>query len=826
MPEQNRDLVLPLGTYAHILDKSKGNISVTVGPYRATVSETDVPVKWNGKTHDRLANIDLSIQPFITAEEGDYVVLQNPSADGNPSKEGTSTVATTLAVGRKVSIPGPVSFPLWPGQSAEVIEGHLLRTNQYLVVRVYNDAQAKASWGKAIMKRQTGGEATVAEQPPPSLVTGQLLVIKGTDVAFYIPPTGVEVVRDENGSYVREAVTLERLEYSILLDENGNKRYLPGPMVVFPNPTETFMIQNSERKFRALELSEISGIHIKVIADYTEGENDKKKEYKVGDELFITGKETSIYYPRPEHAIIKYDGRELHHAIAIPEGDARYVLQRIGPNSGTVRIVRGLTMFLPDPRYEVIVKRVLTQKEVEYLYPGNTVALQHNQVLAQQIEASGTDFLMAANAPTAYMSMGAGPASARMARVAIDSIDRKNTYTPPRSITLNNKYDGVVNIQLWTGYALLIVSSTGKRRVVVGPTHIQLEYDEFPQVFQLSTGKPKTTDKLYTTVYLKVKNNQVSDIIDVTTRDMVEVKLKVSYRVDFRGENPEDWFAVDNYVKFLCDHVRSMMKNKAKEVGIADFHNNAINIIRDTVLGKSDGSKRPGLVFEENKMVAYDVEVLDVAIANPRIADMLEDAQHKAVADAIDMGNRERGLEVIKKQEKIAQETARAKDTTDLEVHQLKLGTLARKAKEDTQAIVYQFDLQMQRVSNQIKETETKLEADKKAQVGLDEVAKAELNRKIAASEADLKELKAKVDIEVNAIVERMKAMSSEMVTALTTFGQQDLAKEILQALAPVALAQNTSGVEYAQKLFQGTPFGSVFDTLAQKGIPATTPKK
>jgi GAF domain-containing protein len=52
---------------------------------------------------------------------------------------------------------------------------------------------------------------------------GQLLVIKGTDVSFYIPPTGVEVVPDENQNLVRGAVTLARLEFCLLLDESGRK---------------------------------------------------------------------------------------------------------------------------------------------------------------------------------------------------------------------------------------------------------------------------------------------------------------------------------------------------------------------------------------------------------------------------------------------------------------------------------------------------------------------------------------------------------------------------------------------------------------------------
>lgn len=36
------------------------------------------------------------------------------------------------------------------------------------------------------------------------------------------------------------------------------------------------------------------GLYIKVIAPYDEG----GKNYKVGDELFITGKDQMIYFPR------------------------------------------------------------------------------------------------------------------------------------------------------------------------------------------------------------------------------------------------------------------------------------------------------------------------------------------------------------------------------------------------------------------------------------------------------------------------------------------------------------------------------------------------
>lgn len=264
--------------------------------------------------------------------------------DNKQPKSGTTNSLVDLNIGRKVNISGPISFALWPGQMAKVIKAHHLRSNQYLLVRVYDEQEAQKNWAKTVIKTKEGAdESMLLNNQVNDLSVGKLLIIKGTSVSFYIPPTGVEVVRTEAGEYLREAVTLERIEYCILLDENGNKRYVKGPDVVFPEPTEEFVVQDGAVKFKAVELNEISGIYIKVIAPYEEN----GKSYKEGDELFITGKEQMIYYPRPEHAIIRYGKQDKIHSIAIPKGEGRYYLNRL---TGVISLKRGPAMFLPDPR--------------------------------------------------------------------------------------------------------------------------------------------------------------------------------------------------------------------------------------------------------------------------------------------------------------------------------------------------------------------------------------------------------------------------------------------------------------------------------------------
>ena len=63
--------------------------------------------------------------------EGFYIVVENPALSGATKEHpvaGSRTNAVDLAVGRKVNIPGPCSFALSPGQAAEVIPGHHLRS--------------------------------------------------------------------------------------------------------------------------------------------------------------------------------------------------------------------------------------------------------------------------------------------------------------------------------------------------------------------------------------------------------------------------------------------------------------------------------------------------------------------------------------------------------------------------------------------------------------------------------------------------------------------------------------------------------------------------
>ncbi|HNI45998.1 MAG TPA: hypothetical protein PK230_14945, partial [Chitinophagales bacterium] len=374
-----------------------------------------------------------------------------------------------------------------------------------------------------------------------------------------------------------------RLEYCILLDEDGNKRFVKGTAVVFPEPTEMFVLKNGHRKFRAIELNENSGLYIKVIAPYTED----KRNYKIGEELFITGKDQMIYFPRPEHAIVKYGQQEIYHAVAIPEGEGRYFLDR---NTGKINLKKGPCMFLPDPREAVIVRRVLDPRLVELWFPGNKEALEYNVRLKQLCDNEKMKDFVVEQEVTEELVRNKKEATSSLHqqrnviinKIAGDEFRRKDeSQERPRTLTLYDKYDGAVTFSVWTGYAVLVVSKIGARKVIAGPQTYLLEYDETLQAVELSTGTPKTDDQLFKTVYLRVLNNKVSDVVTAESADFCQVNIHLSYRVNFEGD-PDKWFNVENYVKFLTDHLRSVIRNAVKKINIMDFYANGISIIRDT----------------------------------------------------------------------------------------------------------------------------------------------------------------------------------------------------------------------------------------------------
>ena len=804
MSDMQKDLVLSINEYAYVLDETKGHVVCWVGPSKTSLSNSDKLVRFNTKTKtfDRCGYSDV-VNLFATAPENWYIILKNPAEGNKHPTPGANNLPDTVKIGQKINVRGPVSFALYPGQMAKVVKGHSLRSNQYLLARVYEAEAASQSNGE--MLDQEGNKIENKQ----NYVNGQILVIKGTEVSFYIPPTGIEVIplcNDSAQGYVRDAVTLERLEYCILKDEDGNKRYVHGPAVVFPEPTETFV--NSPKGgciFRAIELSKITGIYVKVIAEY---KDEDGTVHPVGEELFITGDDTMIYYPRPEHAIINYDNKITHHAIAIPEGEGRYIMNRL---TGEIITVKGPAMYLPDPRTEVVVKRKLTQRQCELWFPGNYAALEYNIGLSEKSVEKGLKNVDL----DSFSFMASTSLDSTLANLeAKANISRGTSYTKPRTITLDNKFDGVVSVDVWTGYAVNVISKNGERKVVCGPQTILLDYDQTFEELQMSTGKPKTTDHLIKTVFLRHENNKVSDLVNVETKDFVRCEIKVSYCVDFLKEHMDKWFNVENYIKYMCDRIRSEMKRVAKQYTIEEFYQNYSEIMRAVALDsgyETDGEcGKKGRFFSENGMLVHDCEVLSISIDSD-IEDMLIAHQQEMIAQSLKLSDAEKRVAVA---EKLA--------VAEQKEQELRNQQLINKMQLQREEATKKLEIQAEINALQDAEKLAAKKAEQDMQVVIDAIHDASLARKDKdnAQEiehkrqlASIEEAKQKAYAETVAAI--MGSISEDLVAAMTSKSNNDMTVAIAQAISPYALAgDNESVSDVVNKLLRGTALEQLIDDV------------
>lgn len=198
-----------------VQDDDKGEVVLHVGPTMVSPTAADRVVVDDGQ--GGFAE-DLSGQPQRMIEVGDnqYAVITNPLAEGgepthaNGRFKAGRNEARPLKNGTRAMVPGPTCFFLRPGQQCEVRDAHELASNQYLVVKVYGDVDGAApyyditfrsagitTFTAAPLGASLGPQGPDAPTAPAAeLRRGQLIVIRGLDTQFYIPPTGVDVVPD------------------------------------------------------------------------------------------------------------------------------------------------------------------------------------------------------------------------------------------------------------------------------------------------------------------------------------------------------------------------------------------------------------------------------------------------------------------------------------------------------------------------------------------------------------------------------------------------------------------------------------------------------
>jgi hypothetical protein len=198
-----------------VQDDDKGEVILHVGPTMVSPTAADRVVMDDGNGGFRE---DTSNQPqrMIELSDAQYAVLYNPLKENEGGPNGKfrpgRNESREVRNGTRDMIPGPCSFYLRPGQRVEIRDAHELASNQYLVVKVYGAVDKSAPYYAITAKSATITTATaeevsgaegsstsgtsIADVDKAELTRGQLIVIRGLDTQFYIPPTGVDVVPD------------------------------------------------------------------------------------------------------------------------------------------------------------------------------------------------------------------------------------------------------------------------------------------------------------------------------------------------------------------------------------------------------------------------------------------------------------------------------------------------------------------------------------------------------------------------------------------------------------------------------------------------------
>ena len=632
---RERDILVAANEYAYVQDLTKGDIVLYVGPTKISLSNTERIVELKGARFIPVRADDPSfgVNAFVTATSSQYIVLENPARDLAARALRGSNASVELLVGRKIVVPGPATFPLWPGQNARVINGHPLREDEYLVVRYYDH---------------------VEDDPHP---IGSEIVVRGSDVSFYVPRTGLEVLpSDPHGNYVRRAWR-------------------------FPRP---------------------GGLHVRVTKSLVAGPDDALPpgSYAAGTDVFLTDRD-GFFFPSENVEVL-----DVVLPIPIAEKEGIYIRDAA---SGRIRTVVGPSNYIPDPTREHVVPRPL-DAERERLYG----------IKDRAVETSAFA-----------------------------------VYVPP-------------------SFAVLVTGKTS-REVVVGPQTRILDFDEELEVLHLSTGRPKSDAEKLSTCFLLIDGNKVSDVVRVRTSDHVEVDVSLSYRVSFVDDAArERWFRVKDYVGLLCDHLGSILRAAARTRGIERFES---EVLRTAILGEkgADGPRR-GRTFEENGMLVYDVEILDLAILDPEVRRLLEGAQRAAIV-----------AEVARRDEERRLAGERLKAQVDGEIHAAQMSTVASAADLDaanaTRARAsMQNTIELRRIDHEARMSQSEREA--------------ELARR--AQEAS-----------VVAFERQMSALAPELIATLRTLGHQQLTAELSKNVGPLAILGGQDIMAVVERLLGALPIGA-----------------
>ena len=328
-----------------------------------------------------------------------------------------------------------------------------------------------------------------------------------------------------------------------------------------------------------------------------------------------------------------------------------------------------------------------------------------------------------------------------------------------------------------------------------------LGFDESLEALTLSTGTPKVSARLLPTVFLRVAGNQVSDIIEVTSSDLVDAHLRLTYRVGFEGD-PNLWFVVDNYVKLLTEHAASLLKARARKTPIRALRLEIADLVRDTILGAKGEGARAGLHFAENGMRVFDVEVHAIDIVDADVRDLLDDAQRNVVRSAIEVDTGESVLRDKQRLEAISRQLSAEAHNTKLLQQKLVQEIESRTQELERMRLEHRVQLLQERQKADLVSAQSDVELRTTRLLARAKEADADLMERQRAQELDVALLQAQTE----ARVAQAAAVSPELTAAITRLGDSQLLSHLAENFGELAAVEGRGLLETARKFLDFVP--------------------
>jgi hypothetical protein len=710
MAEGNkREFVLTKFRYAWILDRSKGDTWLYCGPDKPPLEPHQVCVILAGNRFKEVSieEEQTAIMDYVIANEDQYVILHNPQAQPREQEKGKNDTTPELHRGKIVVKRGPVSFALWPGQAAEVVNGHRMTEDQYLRIRITGDISPDDSIALCeLVREEWQPSAAPGAKGSFPLTIGTEYIVRGQKTSFFIPPTGVTVLKatdpvtkDPRDEYVMNGVQLDADEYAALRNRVGRISYVRGSTTVIPCVDQVFQATSGRNsKFKAVSIDENSGVLLRTLAALTPSEiQDRMGDAKV---VFTPVSGAVEPAPEPDEGSGPKHVSPIAVTAALPSTSAPSALpatQRLLPSEASedeepvedseasCEDAPGASLFAikpepptasteavaPPPAPPVPPSEGEEDDQEVALPPGTELVVWRQKRLVFPVD--GIEIVRKFDAVhilpgTARYVKNLLTGKTRVVEgevlyLADPRCEEFVTRVIPEDTLLLwfpgsevHEYDEqlVPCITIPQGTAALIQrnGSEGQRttrRIIRGYATYFLEWDESLATMKISgsrPGQPKDYREGRTICYLWVEGNRINDAMTGRSREDCEVFVTYTLQVDFDPAHRNDWFNVDDYVYLVCEEVRSRLRGGLLTTPIDSLATDYVGVIRNIVLGtKPEEGHRPGIQFTRCGARLVDVYVNEFTIQDAQLREKLRQLQTQGVTESVDTRKAELSLE-------------------------------------------------------------------------------------------------------------------------------------------------------------------------------------